>query len=64
MTSEAMIRELLESNSSLSTAEITSKLGLSRSATQYALNKLLNANEVERTAPLRSPKQRYRKVTH
>lgn len=58
----ALIREL-ENRSSLSVNEIVQLSGLNRRTISKYLNNLVETNIIERTEPLRSPKQRYRLKT-
>lgn len=54
------VLDALQDRTSAATSELVSGTQLSRSAVQKALNELIADGEVERTEPLRSPKQRYR----
>ena len=55
----ALVRELGKKGS-LSIAEITQASGMNRRTISKYLNRLVDEGVVERTEPLRSPKQRYR----
>ena len=58
----ALIHEL-EKRSSLSVSDFVQLSGLNRRTISKYLNQLVEANLIERTEPLRSPKQRYRLKT-
>lgn len=61
-TADDQIRRAFEQVESASTSELVAKTGLSRTAVQRAINKLIKQGAVESTEPPRSPRQRYRTV--
>lgn len=62
-TGKERVRDLLERHGSITAAEASRQLDLSRSAVQNALKALMAEGVVEATEPLKSPKQRYRRTT-
>lgn len=59
-TATDRVLDLLQQRESWSTTELVRETGLSRSAVQGALKRLVGAGVVEPTEPTRSPRQRYR----
>lgn len=62
-TGKDRVRDLLERHGSITAAEASRQLDLSRSAVQNALKALMAEGVVEATEPPKSPKQRYRRTT-
>lgn len=63
LTAQDHVRQVMATRESASTAEIVDETRLSRSAVQKALNELIQEGYIEHTEPLRSPRQRYRRVS-
>ncbi|MDO5035206.1 MAG: ATP-binding protein [Actinomycetaceae bacterium] len=61
-TAEDQVRQVFDHVESASTTELVAKTGLSRTAVQKAINKLIAERFLEATEPHRSPRQRYRRV--
>ncbi|MDI9470703.1 MAG: ATP-binding protein [Bacillota bacterium] len=62
LSADEKVRQAFGQNGSFSTAELMLKTGLSRTAVQRAINKLIAKNTIEATEAPRSPRQRYRVV--
>ncbi|MDO5049047.1 MAG: ATP-binding protein [Actinomycetaceae bacterium] len=61
-TAEDRVRQVFSGVESASTTELVSETGLSRTAVQKAINKLIDEDFLEPTEPHRSPRQRYRRL--
>lgn len=61
-TAYDQVSRLLREKASWSTTELLEATGLSRTAVQKSLNKLIKEGAAEVTEPLRSPRQRYRRT--
>jgi biotin operon repressor len=57
---QPLLRQALQTGVDLSTPELVTATGLSRSAIVQQLNAFINEGLVEATAPPRSPRRRYR----
>lgn len=62
-TARDRVLALSATRSSVSTTELVTETGLSRSAVQGAINELITSGRLEPIAPPRSPRQRYRART-
>ena len=60
LSADEKVRHAFRQNESFSTSELMQKTGLSRTAVQRAINKLIAEKTIEATEPPRSPRQRYR----
>ncbi|MDI9589018.1 MAG: ATP-binding protein [Acidobacteriota bacterium] len=61
-TADDLVLHLFKEVESASTTELVRKTGLSRTAVQRSINKLIDQRIVEPTEPPRSPRQRYRRI--
>lgn len=61
-TADDLVLHIFKEVESASTTELVSRTGLSRTAVQRAVNKLIDRGIVEPAEPPRSPRQRYRKL--